>query len=130
MSTANTNPILSEHGAGAKLDLMSEAMFSNSLSLRYISARARKVPKLKRPALIWLNDAAKGGRGPEYYHAEFLNDLFESAEAAFIFPHDISKKQEQDAIDAALRTGCAVVVITTPRCVEEWAQVLGLGKKQ
>jgi hypothetical protein len=128
MRTANTNPSLNQLDAGTELDPMSSALFNDGLSLRYISLRARKVPKLKQPALIWLNDMAKGGRGPKSYHEEFLSALFKAAGAVFIFPNGVSKDQQQGVVDAAFNTGCSVVVLTTPRCVEAWTQVVGLTK--
>jgi hypothetical protein len=129
MRTANTDSNGNQSSAESKLDATSSVRDIYDLSLRYISLRARKVPKLKQPALIWLKDTAKGGRGPESYHEEFLSALFEAAGAVFVFPDGISKDQEQGVIDAAFNTGCSVVVLTTPRCVEAWTQVSGLGKE-
>jgi hypothetical protein len=129
MRTANTDSNGNQSSAGVKLDAITPVRDIIDLSLRYISLRARKVPKLKRPALIWLNDTAKGGRGPGSYHEEFLSALFEAAGAVFIFPNGVSKDQQQGVVDAAFNTGCSVVVLTTPRCVEAWTQVSGLGKE-
>jgi hypothetical protein len=103
-------------------DPMTTAICEHGLTLRYISLRARKVPKVKRPALIWLKDTVKDGRGPETFHQEFLSALFGAAGAVLIFPSGISSDQEQSAIDAAVSTGFAVVVITTPRCAKAWKQ--------
>ncbi len=115
---SNTVTLLSRH----QTDPMTTAICEHGLSLRYISLRARKVPKVKRPALIWLKDTVKDGRGPETFHQEFLSALFGAAGAVLIFTSGISTDQEQSAIDAAVSTGFAVVVITTPRCVKAWKQ--------
>jgi hypothetical protein len=106
-----------------KPNQMTTALRENDISFRYISLRAHKVPKVKQPALIWLDDRAKGGRGPSSYHQEFLSALFETAGAVFIIPNRITKEQEKKAYDAAVKTDCSVVVLTTPRCVDEWIQV-------
>lgn len=107
-----------------KPDPLTSAMLEHDLSLRYISLRARKVPKLKQPALIWLDDRAKGGRGPSSYHQEFLSALVEVAGAIFVIPNHITEDQQEKAIDAAVNTGCSLVIFTTPHCVEEWEQAL------
>ncbi len=103
---------------------MVDAFCKHGLTPRYISLRARKLPRVKRPAFIWLDDTPKGGRGPESYHQEFLSALFEFAGEVFVVSGRISPEQEHCAIDAALKTGCAAVVLTTPRCTEAWAQAV------
>jgi hypothetical protein len=130
MNTANTDLRINQSGARIKLSSMSRAFIDHDISPRYISLRARKVPKVKRPAFIWLKDIAKGGRGPGSYHEEFLNALFKSAGAIFVFSDGLSEDQEQSVVDAALSSGRVVAVFTMPRCAEAWTQAAGLGKKQ
>ena len=120
MNTTKAGPNEMRSGADAEFAPMMSAILQDGLSLRYISLRARKLPKIQRPSLIWLTDRRNGGRGPASFHQDFLNALFVTAGKVLVFPGGISKHQEQNAIGAALSTGCAVVVLTTPSCVEAW----------
>ncbi len=112
-----------------RIDPMTSAICEYDITLRYISLRARKVPKLKKPAFIWLKDRAKGGRGPSSYHQEFLSALLEVAGAVFVVPNHVTEGQQEEFFKAAISTGCSVVILTTSRCVEEWEKASKLKTK-
>jgi hypothetical protein len=130
MNRTKTKPVNSGAETVRDQSPMMDACCKHGLTPRYISLRARKLPRVKRPAFIWLDDTPKGGRGPDSYHQEFLSALLEFAGEVFIIHDRIPKDQTQNAIDAAVKTGCAVVVFTTNQCAADWEQAAKVTSSQ